>query len=41
MGTYFDPFGYEHPIPQTMAEVDIELESGKFQAWYQSFVSDF
>ena len=32
-----DHNGIYHPIPQTMAGVDIEIDSDEFQSWYISF----
>ena len=29
----------ENPIPQTMAGVEIDVDSDEYQAWYQSFTN--
>ena len=30
--------GYMYPIPQTMAGVEIDIDSDEFQAWYLAFI---
>ena len=36
-GERVDHNGIHHPIPQTMAGVEIDIDSDAFQAWYISF----
>ena len=36
-GERMDHNGNYHPIPQTMAGIEIDLDSDEYQAWYISF----
>jgi hypothetical protein len=36
-GERMDINGIYHPVPQTMAGVEIDIESEEFQAWYAGF----
>ncbi len=31
--------GHAHPIPQTMAGIEIEVDSEEFQEWYRTFTT--
>ena len=38
-GVYYDHMGNEYQIPQTMAGVEINVDSDEFQEWYREFTS--
>jgi len=38
-GDHYDYAGNAYPIPQTMAGVEIEVDSDEFQAWYREFTT--
>ena len=38
-GTVIFAFCVAHPIPQTMAGVQVDTDSDEFQAWYLAFTS--
>ncbi len=36
-GDHYDYAGNAYPIPQTMAGIEIEVDSEEYQAWYREF----
>ena len=38
-GNHYDYAGNAYPIPQTMAGIEIEVDSDEFQAWYREFTT--
>ncbi len=38
-GDHYDHAGNAYPIPQTMAGIEIEVDSEEFQAWYREFTT--
>ena len=38
-GTYHDHLGNEFLIPQTIAGVEINIDSDEFQAWHRALVN--
>ncbi len=38
-GDHYDYAGHEYPIAQTMAGIEIEVDSEEFQEWYRVFTT--
>ena len=38
-GDHYDYAGIAYPIPQTMAGVEINVDSDEFQEWYRAFTT--
>ena len=38
-GDHYDYAGNAYPIPQTMAGIEVEVDSDEFQAWYREFTT--
>ena len=38
-GEHYDYAGNAYPIPQTMAGVEIDVDSDEFQEWYRAFTT--
>jgi len=36
---HYDYAGNAYPIPQTMAGIEVEVDSDEFQAWYREFTT--
>ncbi len=38
-GDHYDYAGHAYPIPQTMADIEIEVDSNEFQEWYKELTT--
>jgi hypothetical protein len=38
-GNHYNYAGHAYPIPQTMAGIEIEVDSDEFQEWYRAFTT--